>query len=391
MSPLAALRREGEEVVSLARRILDGEDLRASELAGASLLAPMVGAPHDPVHHAEGDPATHTAMVVRGTVDHPAFDGLPGPHRFALVLAALLHDCAKPETTDVVDGRVGHPGHSSRGAKKARSSLYAAGVDPWVREAVATLCRRHMQPHHALERGDDVSLLRWVAAISVEVPFRLLTVLAHADATGRLPARNPEVPALLEAFAEEHGVLDGPWEFADANARRSCFRDEDRDPRWPTGVPEEGPTLTVTSGLPGSGKSTFARAVEADGGVRLSVEDAMDRGVERGTAVQECKERLRVALREGRDVVWDATMVTRPMRGGVLGIGESYGARTRIVSVEVPESERHARNAARREPVPDAAVVGMIRSWDVPTYDEALDVEGRPQPPTVAPTLSAGP
>ena len=136
--------------------------------------------------------------------------------------------------------------------------------------------------------------------------------------------------------------------------------------------------MTVLSGLPASGKSTLARAMEAEGAARISVEDRLDAGEERGRAVQDAKEALRAALREGRDAVWDATMLTRTLRRQVLGLAEKYGARTRILAVELPETERAARNAARDRPVPDDAVAGMLRAWEMPTADEALWVEGRP-------------
>ena len=376
MSALAALRREGEEVVALAERVSTGEVPSHDELAAAAMLAPMRGAPHDPVHHAEGDPLVHTAMVVGELVRLPEFDALDEPRRLALSLAALLHDSSKPATAQVVDGRVSHPNHAPRGARAARAVLYAAGVEPAVREAAAALCRRHMQPHHALGRGaNDTALLRWMAAVSLEVPVRLLLMLAEADARGRVAAKADDSALLLRAFAEEHDLPERPWPFADRTARLECCRDADRDPRFPTGAPEEGPLVTVLSGLPATGKSTLAREAKAE---RISVEDMLDAGEERGRAVQAAKERLRQALREGRDAVWDATMLTRPLRRQVVALAESYRARCRIVNVELPDAERARRNCERARPVPDAVVADMLRAWELPTFDEALIVEGRP-------------
>ncbi|MEM8664842.1 MAG: ATP-binding protein, partial [Pseudomonadota bacterium] len=180
---------------------------------------------------------------------------------------------------------------------------------------------------------------------------------------------------LLRVFAQEYDVLDRPWPFADETARLECCRDRDRDPRFATGTPQQGPTVTILSGLPATGKSTLAAALDAQ---RISIEDLMDGGMERGSAVQAGRERLRQALRERRDAVWDATMLTRTLRRQLVSLAEDYGARCVIRVCELPQRERAARNAERANPVPDAAVAGMLTAWEMPTFDEALVIEGRP-------------
>ena len=381
MSALATLRREGEDVLALAGRVARGDVPTADELADAAALAPMRGAPHDPVHHAEGDPLMHTCMVAEALVRLPGYADLAAPRRLVLALAALLHDVAKPETAQVVDARVSHPNHAPRGARRARAALYAAGLDAGLREGVAGLVRRHMQPHHALRsRANDAALLRWMAAASLEVPVGMLLMLAEADARGRRASSADDSASLLTGFAAEHDLLERPWEFADRPARLDCCRDGSRDPRYPSGVPETGPLVTILSGLPGSGKSTLARELESGGTERISVEDLIREGLDRGTAVQRAKERLRQALRDGRDALWDATMLTRAPRRQLVGLAEGYGARTRLLCVELPADERAARDAAREHGgVPDPAVASMLHSWEVPTFDEALIVEGRPE------------
>ncbi|MEM7693025.1 MAG: AAA family ATPase [Pseudomonadota bacterium] len=379
MTTLATLARDGLEVVRLAERLAAGNVPSVEALGAAHLLAPMRGAPHDPVHHAEGDPLVHTHMVACELVRRPGFEMVAATQRLALALAALLHDVAKPETADEVDGRVSHPNHAPRGARKARAALYAAGLDPRVREAAAALCRRHMQPHHILATAaSDVALLRWVASVSLEVPVRLLLLLAEADARGRVSARPDDSAALLRDFAGEHDILDAPHAFADRTVRCACCRDADRDPRFASGAPEGGPLVRVLTGLPASGKSGVAMALAAEGAVRISVEDRLDAGMERGRAIQDAKEVLRECLRTGRDAVWDATMLTRTLRRQVVGLVETYGARCAIQTLEVPEVTRAARNRERDRPVPDDVVVKMLSTWEMPTFDEALIVEGRP-------------
>jgi len=377
---MAALVRAGDEVRAMAERIATGEVPSERELCETHLLAPLAGAPHDPVHHAEGDPLVHTAMVVRELVGLDGFAALGADARVALALAALLHDVAKPETAIENGTRVSHPNHAPRGARKARAALHAAGLDAAVRECAVSLCRRHMQPHHALARqGDDIGLLRWLAAVSLEMPVRLLLLLATADARGRRPGRSDDAIALLHDFAADHDLLDPCFPFTDRHARLSCCRGGTRDPRFATQVPEEGALVSVLSGLPGSGKSTRARELEACGAVRISVEELIHAGLDRGTAVQRAKETLREALRQGRDAVWDATMITRAPRRQIASLAEGYGARVRMLALEVPLGERARRVAVRGTDVPEKVLVNMLRSWELPTYDEALIVEGRPE------------
>ncbi|MCP4381520.1 MAG: AAA family ATPase [Hyphomicrobiales bacterium] len=376
MNRLTMLRQGGGEVLALGERVAAGDVPETSELATAALLAPMDGAPHDPVHHAEGDPLVHTHMVLGALVTGDGYCELGAQARLALALAALLHDSAKPETAQTADGRVSHPNHAPRGARKARAALYAAGLDPSVREATAVLCRRHMQPHHALNSHDgDAPLLRWMAAISLEVPVRLLLILASADEAGRITPSPDDSAALLRDFAEGHELLDAPWNFMDRTARLECCRGADRDPRYPTSKPETGPLVTVLSGLPATGKSTLARSMDAE---HISVEDRLNQGMERGSAVQASRERLRQVLRDGRDAVWDATMLTRTMRHQLLSLAEDYGARCAIQCCELPEYERSVRNRKRPEPVPDDVVADMLGSWEMPTFDEALFINDRP-------------
>lgn len=52
--------------------------------------------------------------------------------------------------------------------------------------------------------------------------------------------------------------------------------------------------------------------------------------------------------------------------------------RTVIRVAELPEAECAARNRARPDPIPDTAVTGMLSAWEMPVWDEALVIEGRP-------------
>ena len=59
----------------------------------------MEGVPQDPVHHAEGDVAIHTKMVLRELEQLELYRQLPEQDRNLLWAAALLHDVEKRSTT----------------------------------------------------------------------------------------------------------------------------------------------------------------------------------------------------------------------------------------------------------------------------------------------------
>lgn len=148
------------------------------------------------------------------------------------------------------------------------------------------------------------------------------------------------------------------------------------------------PTVVLTSGVTCSGKSTWARQLESDGWVRLSMDfDAWEMGhteqplpadVQRELKIRH-KQRLRELVAEGRDVVVDYAFVSRSRRDEYRALAEEAGARVEVVWFDVPADELHrrleARNAGPRGA--DAVVVShdqldrWIASFEPPAPDEA--------------------
>jgi hypothetical protein len=105
----------------------------------------MKACPQDTIYHAEGDVWTHTSMVVGKLLETPRFSRLDGIRRDALLLAAWLHDIAKPATTirewddNEHRERVRQPNHAPIGAGMAWRSLIDAGASPSLAGAVHSL------------------------------------------------------------------------------------------------------------------------------------------------------------------------------------------------------------------------------------------------------------
>src|SRR5689334_21824532 len=172
------------------------------------------GVPQDPVHHAEGDVATHTRMAAEALAAQPEWRAMPVAERVRLFATVLLHDVAKPECTRTyADGRITAHGHSRRGDLAVRRILWELGAPrPW-REHVAALVRHHQVPFWALERPD---LERIALRVSLLARNRDLAMLADADITGRVCGDRDEVLENIGLFREycaDLGVLDEPWPF----------------------------------------------------------------------------------------------------------------------------------------------------------------------------------
>lgn len=99
-----------------------------------------------------------------------------------LMLGALLHDIAKPQTqTDFGGGRIGFPDHDRQGAEASRAILARLRTSERLRAHVAGLARHHLRlgflvNQRPLSRGDVYRYLRSCGAVAVDV-----TVLSVAD------------------------------------------------------------------------------------------------------------------------------------------------------------------------------------------------------------------
>jgi predicted kinase len=341
-------------------------------------LRDLAGCPQDPRHHAEGDVWIHVRMVCEALAALPAWRGLPDDERTVLFAAALLHDAAKPECTRVEDdGRITSHHHSRRGAIRARRRLWERGWPFALREQVTALVRWHQVPYHLLERDDAE---RRAIELSQTARCDHLALLAEADVRGRLCADQQRLldnVALFMEFCREAGCLTTPRPFSSDHARFLFFRDARRHADAP--AHEAFRTeVVLMSGLPGAGKNHWISrnlsdwpVVSLDG---LREEMEVDPDETQGAVIQQGRELARDHLRHGRSFVWNATNVSRQLRGEVIRLFADYGARVRIVYIEVPAERLFAQNRQRSRIVPAAVIERLLARWEVPDRTEAHEV-----------------
>ena len=83
------------------------------------------------------------------------------------------------------------------------------------------------------------------------------------------------------------------------------------------------------------------------------------------------RESAKTHLRRREPFVWDATNVTRDMRGRIVSLCHDYGFRIRMVALEAPVTELARRNREREQPVPDRVIDRLVDKWEFPGFDEA--------------------
>jgi predicted kinase len=339
----------------------------------------MADCQQDADWHAEGDVWTHTKMVCRQLPlleDWPALDGR---ERTLLLFTALFHDSAKPQTSriDINTGRIQSPKHAIKGEHRARSVLRHVGCDLTTREEIAALIRYHGRPAFLLEKAEPE---REVISLSWLLSNKLLFLFALADTRGRSTesmSRPEENLHYWKLLAEEHDCFGRRYPFANPQARFLFYRQPTFDLHY---VPHEQyrATVTVMSGLPGSGKDTWL-ASNRSGLPVVSLDDIRDEldvgpTENQGQVVQAAQGRCRELLRSGASFAFNATNLLEQTRQRWINLFADYGARIEIVYVEPDWQTVLRQNRERPHPVPETVIHELADKCEPPTWAEAHDL-----------------
>lgn len=366
-------------------------------------LREFADTPQDPGWHAEGDVRVHTGMVLDALYADLATSPLPPDERLALVLATLLHDIAKPMTTRSaeVNGRtrIVARGHEARGRSWLAPRLLPLGLPFSAIESIIGLVGSHHEPKGMLKRAAAPG--EWHAMARRADP-ELLARLELADMRGRTCDdwhANVEAIELFGLQAEEFGVrgwatrwreeLGGTLGRMPPVARDRAFGEALRGVeagRWVT--PDGAAWLAHAAaarisdfvllvGPSGAGKSTFVERhlpgfdIVSMDALRKARTGRQSDQTQNGQVRQAAREALKVSLRAGRNVVWDATSLRSELRAPLLQLGFDYGALVTIVTLlEAPEAY-HRRNRRRATAVPDSVVEDQLEALELPTVQEA--------------------
>lgn len=335
----------------------------------------MADCDQDAQWHSEGDVWTHTKLVLGQLPQLEEWPTLTQHEQVLLKFTALFHDVAKPLTTEIdpETGRVRSPKHAVKGEHVARSILRDLGCDLATREEIARLVRYHGRPAFLLDRDEpthEVVRLSWL------VNNRLLFLFALADTRGRdtdSMTRPEENLHFWKMLAQETGCYHQPYPFATDHARFTFFHQPRPNLHY---VPHENFKCTVTlmSGLPGSGKDTWLSRNRVDLPI-VSLDDIrgeleIDPTDDQGQVAQLAQERCREYLRSGVSFAFNATNTMRQTRGRWIDLFADYNARIEVVYLEPPLEHLLRQNKSRNKAVPEQVIRRLAEKVEPPTWLE---------------------
>jgi predicted kinase len=341
----------------------------------------LKGCHQDPIYHAEGDVLTHTIMVCEALIALPKWRELSEQERSILFAAALLHDVAKPDFTKIeADGRISSKGHGRQGGRMVRQILseFEPPVPFEIRETVVAIVQFGSLPMWLIDKPNPQQS---VIKVSQVVRCDFLALLAEADVGGRLCNDKQELLdkiQLFREFCQENNCWDSPRQFSSAHSRFIYFHKENGNPDY-AAFDDTKLEVVLMSGLPGSGKDYWIRenlpnlpVISLD---VLRQEMNVLPNETPGTVIVEAKKRAREYMRLGHSFVWNATNTTKQMRQQLINFFADYGARIKIVYLEVPLAELLQRNRSRSAIVPEKVIHKLFARLDIPDRTEAHQVE----------------
>ena len=141
------------------------------------------------------------------------------------------------------------------------------------------------------------------------------------------------------------------------------------------------PKLIILCGIPGSGKSTYAKTyMERNYNmIHLSSDEIRkelygDENIQGnpGEVFTLMQKRAIEALNNGNDVIYDATNITRKDRAGIIGICPKF-AKIECHIIWAPIEVCIQRDAERDRTVGKEVIDRMLKRFQAPYYDEGID------------------
>jgi predicted kinase len=145
-------------------------------------------------------------------------------------------------------------------------------------------------------------------------------------------------------------------------------------------------TLYITVGLPGSGKSTYVKNFIKDKEIEYLSSDSLravyGKSEEDQTVTPlvfgHIKRKVDEFLKDGKNVLVDATSVNRKERSDYINTAKKYGAKVVAIVFKMDRQGLIDRNKKRGEEggrvVPDFVIDKMLNKFEEPSYDEGIDV-----------------
>lgn len=145
-------------------------------------------------------------------------------------------------------------------------------------------------------------------------------------------------------------------------------------------------TLYIAVGLPGSGKSTYAKNFIKEKDIEYLSSDSLravyGKGEDDQTVTPQVfghiKRKVDEYLKGGKNVLVDATSVNRKERSDYINTAKKYGTKVVALVFKMDRQGLIDRNKKRGEQggrvVPTHIIDRMLSKYEEPSYDEGIDV-----------------
>jgi predicted kinase len=291
-----------------------------------------------------------------------------------MVWSALLHDVAKPHTTREENNRIVSPRHAAVGEKVSREMLWDMPFTQ--REQICALVRLHGLPLWSLDKDNPN---RSVISSSLRVRNDLIYLLAKADVLGRISVGQREYLDRLEYFKElciENECFTSPKQFYNAHSQ---FRFFQTDAPYAAEIYDDTAfEITILSGLPGSGKDTYASSLDLPvislDALRKTLKIKPDDRDGQGLVAQEAYQMAKMYARKKQSFIWNSTNLTKMMRDKIINTLSVYNPRFRLIYVE---SSLEKMMEHRGATIPVARLREMVRRLELPLPEEVHSIEYR--------------
>lgn len=363
------------------------------------LLLQFRDTPQDPVWHAEGDVHIHTDMVLNELYQIFITEQfIPTPEeRQILILAALLHDIAKPITTYTCEetGRVKASKHEDIGLNYLTLKILDLNLPQESVVQILRLVGLHQKPKLLVVKNAP---RHEYLLLANDVDYNLIYWLEVADMKGRvcedLDVQLMYLDEFLRITEEE---LSRPFRYhLSTNHSKDAVKSElyyhDKVGRYLLNHGEvqsldeahlklfapakNHGTFTMLVGISGTGKSTYIQHnypnhyVVCLDKLRYTINQGPRNKVE-GQVIQHAKKLLKYALAYRAQVVFDATNLRQELRAQWLELARDYGALTTIDVLLKPEKQIRLQNKQRSAEVPEEVLTRQIEKLQLPSNNEA--------------------
>lgn len=348
----------------------DGCDLNFELINSLDEIKALKTAEQNPKWHAEGNAYEHTMKCVEHALMmcKNSLSSLFIKRR--LIVAVLLHDIGKPDTTQFIKENWHSYGHEFVGEQIARKMLWDEKIEE--RERVCCLIRNHMSVLHAF--NTDISVMLRNMSKYMPNPFFDWEDEIFVKRCDLLGSIQEDEPMYRKDNAKLSSLL---WA---SNYLTKCrnqqltynmlyFEYNNLDKK---------PTATFLIGLPGAGKDTYSKSlngivlcrddIRAELGYCKEGEKYVGSNEEENNVSKIFNERLIEALKNGHNVVINNINLKKKYRDEIKTLILNSGIKVRYNYVYI--ETRLENNLKRRPTIGKEIFDRMIRTFDWPEYKE---------------------